>query len=554
MPYGPSRKQVLPKEETIVRRNILCTVILAILVLFHATVSRSQTNAFLPYSNACEELKTLNFAMTRDAPTQVTDSHLVVPASGAASYCLVHGYVIPQVGIELLLPTSGWNGKFLELGCGGFCGFVQTAKCEAVLRRGYACLSSNLGHNGSGMDELWAYDNNLSALVDFGFRGAHVAALAGKAIAARYYAKAPSKSYFMGCSSGGMEALSEAQRYPWDFDGIIAGAPSPYFLDLVFGYEWAGRALLDKSGKLILTQVELHTLHNAVLAKCDMDDGVKDGVISDPLHCKFDPAELLCKRSQHADCLTAEQVEAVKKVYSGPVTSTGYKPYTGGPLPGSELSWVDGGASEPYAYSSSNLQNVNAADTIFRYFAFVPPAGAGWKASDLDFENDFKRFGTVESIVGAGNPDLRKFKAAGGKLLLYQGLQDHSDIPRDAIDYYEMTERVMGGRAATQEFFRLFAVPGMNHCTGGPGPFAVDYLSALEAWVEQGHAPDVLVGYHVPDLTWEQAYHLTGNSPLDPSVKDRADFTRPIYPFPVRAVYKGAGDPTKAENFRPTEQ
>lgn len=164
-----------------------------------------------------------------------------------------------------------------------------------------------------------------------------------------------------------------------------------------------------------------------------------------------------------------------------------------------------------------------------------------------DFDRDYKRFGMVESIIGAGNPDLRKFKGAGGKLLLYQGLQDHSDIPRDAIDYYEMTERVMGGRAATQEFFRLFAVPGMNHCTGGPGAFAIGYLSYLEACVERDQPPSVLIGAHVSGLTWAQAYNL--NIPLAPAVT--VAFTRPIYPFPVRAVYKGNGDPTKAENLRP---
>lgn len=522
---------------------------LALLAVAHAPSSEAQTNAFVPYSNSCEQLKTLDFATTRDAPTQVTDAHLIVASADAPGYCLVHAYVLPQVGIEVLLPTSGWNGKFLELGCGGFCGFLQTTRCAVSLRRGYACLSSNLGHVGSGMDELWADFNNLPALVDWGYRGAHVAALAGKAIAARYYGKSPSKSYFVGCSSGGTQALSEAQRFPWDFDGIVAGAPAPYYLDLVLGYAWAGRALLDSSGKLILTQVELQRLHNAVLAKCDMDDGIKDGVISDPLHCKFNPAELLCKSGQNADCLTAAQVEAVNKVYSGPVTSEGKKTYTGGPLPGSELNWVDGGASEPYAYSTSSLDNVNAADTIFRYLAFMPPAGPHWKASDLDFDGDYKRFGMVESIIGAGNPDLRKFKGAGAKLLLYQGLQDHSDIPRDAIDYYEMTEKVMGGRAATQDFFRLFAIPGMNHCTGGPGAYAIDYLGYLEAWVERGQPPDVLIGAHVPDLDWLQAYGL--NFPLDPAVK--VAFTRPIYPFPVRAKYKGTGDPTKAENFRPVE-
>ncbi len=515
----------------------------------YSAPSWAQTNAFMPHSNACEELKTVDFAGIQDAPTQVTDARLVEASADAPAYCMVHAYVIPQVGIELLMPTSGWNGKFLEVGCGGFCGVMNTAACQMPLHRGYACISSNLGHVGSGMDELWAYSNNLQGLIDWGYRGAHVTALAGKAITEHYYGKSPNKSYFMGCSSGGTQALSEAQRFPWDFDGILGGAPAPYYLDLVLGYAWAGRALVNESGKLVVTHKDLELVHDAVLAKCDMDDGVKDGVISDPLHCKVDPAELLCKAGQNSSCLTAAQIEAVKKVYSGPVTSDGKKTYTGGPLPGSELNWVDGGASEPYAYSTSSNLETNAADTIFRYLAFMPAPGPTWKRTDLDFDADYKRFGMVESIIGPGNPDLRKFKAAGGKLIVYQGLQDHSDIPRDAIDYYEMTERVMGGRAATQEFFRLFAIPGMDHCTGGPGTFAIDYLSYLEGWVERGQVPDKMIGAHVPNVTWAQSFRL--RFPLSPDVP--ISFTRPIYPFPVRAKYKGTGDPTKAENFRPVE-
>jgi hypothetical protein len=534
------------------RLCVVGPVSVALVMALSATPSRAQTNAFVPYANTCEQLTTVDFSGVQDAPTQVTDAKLVDASTSVPAHCMVHAYVVPQVGIELLMPTSNWNGKFLEVGCGGFCGHTQTAACGMPLRRGYACISSNLGHIGSGMDELWAYYNNLQGLVDWGFRGAHVTALAGKAITEHYYQQPPKKSYFMGCSSGGTQALSEAQRFPWDFDGILGGAPAPYYLDLVLGYAWAGRALVNQSGKLVLTHADLELVHAAALAKCDMDDGVRDGVISDPMHCKFDPAQLVCKHGGESGCLTSAQVDAVRAVYSGPVTSSGQKTYTGGPLPGSELNWVDGGASEPYAYGSSTLNETNAADTIFRYLAFMPAAGPAWKRSDLDYDRDFKRFGTVESMIGAGNPDLRKFKAAGGKLIVYQGLEDHSDIPRDAIDYYEMTERVMGGHAATQEFFRLFTIPGMDHCSGGPGAFAIDYLSYLEAWVERGQAPEKMIGAHVPNLDWSRAYWLTVQGlPLDPSVP--VSFTRPIYPYPVRAVYKGNGDSTKAENFRPVE-
>jgi len=278
-----------------------------------------------------------------------------------------------------------------------------------------------------------------------------------------------------------------------------------------------------------------------------MDDGVKDGVIGDPVHCKFDPTILLCQAGQHADCLTGDKVEAVKKVYSGPMTSQGKSIYTGGPLPGSELNWITDEVSAAYIYGD---RVAPWSTEYFRYVGFMPAPGPSWKASDFDFDRDYKRLRTMESVFGAAdNPDLRKFRDAGGKLIIYQGGQDQSDIPPDAIDYYETVERTMGGRAVTQNFFRLYVVPGMNHCTGGEGAFAIDYLSYIEAWVERGEVPDKMIGAHV-----DESYFVEHGSPgrlkfpLDTSVP--VTFTRPIYPFPWRAKYKGKGNPNLADNFK----
>jgi len=274
------------------------------------------------------------------------------------------------------------------------------------------------------------------------------------------------------------------------------------------------------------------------MANCDMDDGVKDGVIGDPLHCKFDPAELLCKAGKKTNCLSARQVDAIRKVYSGPTTSKGEKIYTGGPLPGSELNWIPG-------YVSDAGVMVPWSQEYFSYVGFMPAPGPGWKPAEFDFDRDYKRIRLAESLFGAAdNPDLRKFKVAGGKLILYQGGADESDIPTDAIDYYETTQNTMGGRAATQEFFRLFFVPGMNHCTGGAGAFAIDYLPYLERWVEQGKAPDVLIGAHVKS----DDYSDWTDFPVDPV---KVSFTRPVYPYPLRAAYRGTGDPNDAASFGP---
>ncbi|MBI4501185.1 MAG: tannase/feruloyl esterase family alpha/beta hydrolase [Gemmatimonadetes bacterium] len=492
----------------------------------------------------CPALATADFSKIQDAPTRVISARLVEASGELPAYCQVQGLVLPSVGFELRLPTSNWNGKLFEAGCGGFCGNIPIAACEVPLRRGYACIATDMGNKGGRTNGLVFY-NNLQAQIDFGFRGAHVTAVAGKAITESYYAKAPSKAYFMGCSSGGQQAFAEAQRFPWDFDGIIAGAPSPTFSGPMMYYEWAGRQLVGK-----LTPANLQLLHEKAVAKCDLDDGLKDGLIGYPPSCKFDPAELRCRSGGQSACLTGEQVEAVKKVYAGPMTSKGEKIYTGGPMVGSELNWFGpgpayGNSSITGAYGNSDGSAMSAwPSEYFRYVGFMPAQGPEGEYRAFDFDRDYKRLGMAEALFGyAMNPDLRKFAAAGGKMILYNGWADQSDIPSDAIDYYEMAERTMGGRAATQQFFRLFLIPGMNHCWGGEGAFAIDYLSYLEAWVERGQAPDVMIGAH---LTGEPgpAYKF----PLDQS---KVSFTRPVYPYPLQARYQGTGDPNNAANFRP---
>jgi len=465
----------------------------------------------------------------------------------------------------LALPSEHWNGKFLELGCGGFCGGSLTGANEekwgyfvGPLSHGYALLMFDGGHAVGGFSASWAY-NNLEVQFDFGIRAPHVAALAGKAITEHYYNRALNKSYFCGCSTGGGQALSEAQRYPWDFDGIISGAPSPTFSGPMTYYLWAGRALAGT-----VNRADLQLLHDRAVAQCDMDDGIKDGVIGDPLHCNVDPAELLCKSGQTADCLTAAKVTAVKRVYSGPTTSKGERISTGGPLPGSELNWISDSDDPSGAYVYGSGAVAPWSGEYFSYVGFMPAPGPSWKPADFDFDRDYKRLRMAESLFGgADNPDLRKFKAAGGKLLMYQGGQDQSDIPTDAIDYYETAEKTMGGRVATQDFFRLFVIPGMDHCTGGAGPFAIDYLNYLETWVEQGRPPEMMLGAHVDDTYLAQRSEIDGHRygarigayllklPLDPAIP--VTFTRTIYPYPLRAKYRGTGDPRDAANFTPVK-
>jgi feruloyl esterase len=526
--------------------------------LLGALPCEAQTEAATDTSAAtCSALASADFSGIAEAPTQIVDAQIVEAKDGVPRFCQVRGYVWPQVGFELRLPVSDWNHKFIEIGCGGSCGHLGwTFWCPT--HRGYACIASNMGHqSGKEQDGLWAY-NNLQGQMDFGYRGAHVVAVAGKAITESYYRNAPKYSYFHGCSTGSRQALMEAQRYPWDFDGIIGGGVWVDDADTL-SFLWHSRMLRNADGKLLFSKADIETLHQAALDKCDLDDGIKDGLIGNPLNCRFDPSTLRCKSGVSNGCLTGEQIDAANKVYSGPVTSAGEQLSVGGLVPGSERGWIKepsdlGSGTEPVFRDGSASYTEDWELEYFRWMT-LPPPGRGWNLKDFDFDRDYRRFssGAQLPLTSANNPDLRKFKRAGGKLLLYVGWKDNV-LPRIAVDYYETTQKTMGGPKETQDFFRLFTIPGTDHCLGGEGPWAIDYLGYMEAWVERGQAPDRLIGAHVDPTYFKRQgappHPLALRFPLEADVP--TDFTRPIYPYPLWAKYKGVGDPRKAEHFEPT--
>jgi hypothetical protein len=498
---------------------------------------------------SCQALMATDFTRVQDAPLQLVDARIVEASGKTPAYCHVQGYVFPQVGIELRLPLANWNGKLIEVGDGGWGGAMYLFLCEGPVRRGYACIASDMGHKGATHLGLWAQDN-LQAQLDWGFRATHVTALAGRALVQAYYSKAPSRAYMYGCSTGGYQGLVESQRFPWDFDGIVAIAPDAGGeADVSMRQVWKYRNLLGADGKPILAPPDLALLHKAALEACDLTDGVKDGIIGDPIGCRFDPSALACRTGETTGCLSERQVLAARNVYAGPHTSQGVPISTRGVFPGSELDW---GVDE---HSSAEVAE------FFKYVLFRPAPGAAWKVTDFDFDSDYKRLG-LGAPYADDNPDLRKFKASGGKLLVAQGGNDTLEIPGAIFDYYETVQRTMGGRAATMDFFRLFMVPAMKHCSSGDGAFAVDYLTYLEDWVERGRAPDEMIGAHVDssyllehsedgasadERIWWAAFKLT--YPLDPEIP--VTFTRPLYPYPAFARYKGTGDPNDARNFRP---
>ena len=486
----------------------------------------------------CAALRTIDFTRVTDATTQLLKTEVAKLTPDSPDACMVEGYVTPNIGIRMALPLTGWNGRFFQGGCGGSCGNARLSWCDEPITRGYACLSTDMGHTSGGLDWTWA-DNNLQAMADFGFRATHRATLAGKAIVEAYYHSAPKFSYFQGCSTGGRQAMVAAQNFPWDFDGIIAGAPAINWTGAGMGLWWNVMANRRKGGGQILQEADIRLLHAAVVEKCDALDGLKDGIIGDPRECKFDPAVLQCKTENASACLSPEKVEAVRKIYAGPHTSDGKPLYTGSAQPGSELNWlapyigVDG---KPAVYAGF-------IGNQWQFAGFSPSPGPSWDPARFDFDKDYQRLGLVEPLLSGSNPDLRKFKARGGKLIGYQGYDDQSIVPLNFIDYYETATRTMGGLSQTQDFFRLFMIPGMNHCLGGVGADAVNYLDYLEKWVENGQAPDIMIGTHV------KAVAGATRSMLFPIPAEKVEFTRPHFPYPAQARYKGSGNPNDAANF-----
>lgn len=528
-------------------RGFLLFAILACVMPQQLMAAESQ-----PQSEKCSALAAANFHNVQEAPTQILAAHINAASAGVPSICDVKGYVNPNVGFELEMPLDKWNSKFIHVGSGGHGGSTSPASCEAPLAQNYACLTSDMGHQGTGEDGVWAA-NNMQAKIDWGYRATHVATLAGKAIVEQYYGRPPSFSYFAGCSTGGRQALQEAQRFPWDFNGIIAGAPPIRLADLYVTFAWGQRAAFDSQGKRLLNRQDLKLLTEAALAKCDMDDGLRDGIIGAPMSCAFRPSELACRPGQKRACLNEAQVAAAQKIYDGPKTSAGKSLFGAGALPGSEYggAWNEksggnwgiyylGVGAEPAEYSSLTVEGLR---TLFS----SPEHGPTWSIGDFDFDTDFKRLDVMESIYDSSNPDLSRFRAAGGKLIIYHGLNDLSILPQWIIGYYRKVVGAMGGQADVDSFVRLYSLPGMEHCDGGPGADSVDYLAAVEQWVEHDHAPGKLTAYHLKPSDKPHSFPLTAF----PLAKEEIAFSRPVYPYPVQARYDGHGDPNVADSFYP---
>jgi feruloyl esterase len=444
------------------------------------------------------------------------------PESGAAlqgfpelpTFCRVTTVLKPSadshIETELWLPLEDWNGKFQAVGNGGWAGAIGYPAMARALADGYATAATDTGHTGN--DAAFAIDHP-EKLVDFAFRAVHEMTATSKTLVTDFYSRAPRLSYWNGCSTGGRQGLMEAQKYPEDFDAILAGAPANYQTHL---HAWdlgvAVPALKDPASAV--PAAKLAVLNKAVLQACDAADGVKDGLLNEPQSCRFDPSTLLCRGSDTGDCLTAPQVESVKRMYARAHTKSGAVIFPG-KAPGSETGWTAiAGGTQPAGVSLGSFR--------------VAYNDANWDWRTFDLDRDLKIVDErVGAIVNAVNPDLAAFKARGGKLLLYHGWNDTAISPGNTVEYYQSVLGKMGSRQ--DEWIRLFMAPGMQHCGNGPGPNQADFISVLERWRELGAAPDHIV-----------ASHVTGN---------RVDMTRPLCPYPQVAVYGGTGSTRDAPNF-----
>ena len=493
----------------------------------------------------CTALPQQNLTGLKDAPSQITSAAIVAAAEGLPEYCRVEGFVAPQVWFEVRLPTAGWNEKFLMQGCGGMCGWVNMGACEDALARNYAVTNTDMGHRAPPFSALWAR-NNRSAEIDFAFRATHVVSIVAKEIIRRFYGSGPRYAYFRGCSTGGRQGMLAAQRFPADFDGIISGAPvlrqpgvGPLHL------AWLARANMDAAGEPVLTAEKVPLIETTVLAACDELDGVADGIINDPRACAWRPDALQCQGGGSQNCLTREEVAVVERFYAPARDSRGRQLFPGGVSRGSELEWVPAIAA-PVGQRPFRMAENGLIAQVVRYLSFDQDRDADFSLRDFDFDEHPKQFGTMMSLNSAINPDLRPFKDRGGKIIMYHGWNDLEVPPGVSIDYYASVVAAMGGRDQAEEFIRLFMLPGVAHCRRGPGADAIDYLTYMERWVEQGIAPDEMLAHH---LVKEQPY-LGLPRPRYPLPTDAFSWTRPVFPYPDLAEYGGDGDVDLASNWQ----
>jgi feruloyl esterase len=438
----------------------------------------------------CESLKSLALPdATITAAESLPAGPRELPAAPGSSklslmlpaYCRVAAVLKPSsdsdIQMEIWLPADIWNGKFQAVGNGGFAGVISYPAMSYALQEGYATASTDTAHKGA--NALFGI-GHPEKVVDYAYRAVHEMTVKAKAIIATYYGKNPRLSYWNGCSTGGRQGLTEAQRYPEDFDGIVAGAPANYHSHL-HAFDMFTNVPVLKNPEASLPAAELSLLSEAVMRACDSLDGLQDGLLADPHKCRFDPATLLCRGAETDSCPTAPQVETAKRFYGPAKMKSGQLIFPGKSF-GSEKEWLVS-ATQPPAVAIGTFQ--------------LTYQDQNWDARTFDTERDPALADEKTIFMNAIQPDLTAFKAHGGKLLLYHRWNDPLISPDNTVNYYSSVLAKMGPRL--DNWMRLFMAPGMAHCSGGVGPNQANFIAVMERWREAGESPDQILSYHVTD-------------------------------------------------------
>lgn len=475
----------------------------------------------------CEQLKSLGNAKVEISTAEVVHAGVFTPPGGKPlndlpSFCRVAALLRPttdsSIHIELWMPEANWNGRLEGTGNGGFAGSISYGSLAAGVKSGYAVVNTDMGMATPPGEDATAFIGHPGRWKDWGYRSTHEMTIEAKRLVASFYQRAAAHNYFVGCSTGGEQALMEAQRFPEDYDGIVAGAPANnrtgVHLSILWNFMWA-----EQQPESRIPPAKLSMLAKAVMNACDALDGVTDGMISDPTKCPFDAEKLACSGADNDHCLTSPQLHTVDRLYSGPVNPrTGKVIYPGMPR-GSELGWdrlVPWPKGQP---------------PFWPIFTWALGRDFDWRNFDFD-----RSVTTVEQKLGADlnatSPDLEAFRKQGHKLIIYHGWADWLVVPAESINY---RNALAAGPSAKHldEFYALYMVPGMYHCGGGTGADHFDALSAMVDWVEKGHAPQKLLA----------TQFKAGDSEVTPLR------TRPLCPYPQVAQYSGHGSSDDAANF-----
>jgi feruloyl esterase len=539
-----------PRMSRLVMALLSATLLCAVIVrASQATAGQSPPARPTAPEQACGELVSLTFEgnTTITASTTVSTGALVTRTdqslTGLPAFCRVIGVSRPtsdsDIRFEVWLPADSWNGKFVSSGEGGFAGRLNYTRLgldgglDEWLRRGYATASTDTGHRST--DDNWAV-GHPERVIDYAYRSKHLVTVAAKGLIAAYYGRPATHAYFNSCSNGGRQGLMEVQRYPRDYDGVVVGAPWNYQSRSNAGFVWDAQTL-SASGAAIASS-KLPAIQAAAVAACDATDGLVDGLIEQPDKCSFAPEVLQCTTADSDDCLTEAQIASLGRLYSGPENPrTGAAIFPGWAV-GSERGWARWVDAEGVT---------NLGHSYFSNLVFEDP---NWDYRTFDFEKDLTfAESKVGSLADAIDTDLSAAKRQGVKIIQYHGWNDQTLQPGYSPSYYDLVTSEMGGLAETQDFYRLFMVPGMAHCYRGPGANSFggvgqqippqrdalhDVQLALEEWVEKGVAPDRLVATKYVD---------------DDADTTTVEFTRTLCPYPSVARYSQSGDPSEAGSF-----